>query len=128
MRTYMFIFFVLLCGAVAARGRIYYVENHGDDGGDGSRVHPWKTLAAVGRVRLGPGDSVFLRGGEVFFGTLRIDNTAAGIRGRPVWIGSYGRSQRRSRRGTHRALCFTGPSGFWCMGFGWRVRAGRRGM
>jgi hypothetical protein len=101
MRVYIvMILFVLAGGTAAARGgRNYYVDNHGDDGGDGSRMHPWKTLAAVGRVRLGPGDSVLLCGGQVFFGTLRIDNTAAGIRGRPVWIGSYGKGSATIRAG-----------------------------
>lgn len=42
----------------------------------------------MGRVALGPGDSVFFRGGQVFTGTLRLGH--GGSAGHPAWIGSYG--------------------------------------
>ncbi len=47
-----------------------------------------KTVEALNRLTLKPGDSVFFGGGRVFVGTVRI--SASGSEGHPVWIGSYG--------------------------------------
>jgi hypothetical protein len=73
----------------AILSRAYYIDARGDDKNDGRRLHPWKTLAAVSRVRLGAGDSVFLRGGQSFSGTLRVEN-GGGDAAHPLWIGAYG--------------------------------------
>lgn len=75
-------------GAPGAPARNYYIAGNGDDGMDGSLRHPWKTVDAVNRVRLGAGDSVFFRGGQVFSGTVRVSVSAS--EGHPVWVGSYG--------------------------------------
>lgn len=64
-----------------AFARSYYLSGRGDDGADGSRAHPWRTL---GRVRLADGDSLFLHGGQVFYGTLTIGHVSR------VFVGSYG--------------------------------------
>src|SRR6202044_3337154 len=48
-----------------------------------------KSVAEVNRLTLGPGDSVFFRGGETFDGTVRVHSS--GRPGRPIWIGNYGR-------------------------------------
>ena len=70
------------------KGRNYYIASNGNDVWDGSRAHPWKTVDAVGRAVLGPGDSVLFRGGQVFSGTLRLGHGGSAVH--PVWIGSYG--------------------------------------
>jgi hypothetical protein len=73
-------------------------------------AHPWKTVEAVNRAALGPGDSVFFHGGQIFAGTVRIGGDGAwvvggtgggagpvawagGSKAHPVWIGSYGGSE-----------------------------------
>jgi hypothetical protein len=48
-----------------------------------------KTVDAVNRLTLGPGDSVFFRGGLTFEGTVRIRAVSGSAR-HPIWIGSYG--------------------------------------
>ena len=78
----------MLAVCLMARGRNYYVAANGNDAWDGSRGHPWKTLEAVNGALLGPGDSVFFRGGQVFAGTLRLGH--GGNAAHPVWIGCYG--------------------------------------
>src|SRR5579872_4372247 len=72
--------------------RQYFVSRSGSDEQDGSRRYPWKSLAAVSRTALGPGDSVFLHGGQVFAGTLKIGRGPGdgGTPANPVWIGTYG--------------------------------------
>jgi hypothetical protein len=79
-----FIAIGLLALGLTANGRNYYVAANGNDGSDGSRAHPWKTVDAVSRMRLRAGDSVFFRGGQTFAGTLKIENAHG------VWIGCYG--------------------------------------
>ena len=72
-RIWLVVFFVLLgYGSWAGGGHKYYV----------------KTVEAVNRLSLGPDDSVFFRGGQVFSGTLKVH--ASGSEGHPIWIGSYG--------------------------------------
>ncbi|HVS98814.1 MAG TPA: right-handed parallel beta-helix repeat-containing protein [Puia sp.] len=73
---------------LTAKGRNYFVDANGNDAWDGSRGHPWKTVAAVNRVVLRPGDSVFFQRGQVFTGTLRLSDV--GTAAHPVWIGCYG--------------------------------------
>lgn len=80
----------LSAAAVPARGKNYYVDVNGDDRQEGSRAHPWRTIGAVNRLHLGPGDSVFFRGGQAFPGELRIASEG-GSNLRPVWMGSYGK-------------------------------------
>jgi hypothetical protein len=48
-----------------------------------------KTVEEANGLRLAPGDSVFFRGGQRFAGTVKISGVM-GLRGRPVWLGSYG--------------------------------------
>ena len=44
----------------AGKGPRYLVDPKGDDAGDGSAAHPWKTIAhAV--AKLHPGDTLYLR-------------------------------------------------------------------
>ncbi|HEV2352962.1 MAG TPA: right-handed parallel beta-helix repeat-containing protein, partial [Puia sp.] len=83
----------LAAGVVKKNGpREYFVSQDGGDGQDGSRAHPWRSVTAVSRTALGPGDSVFLHGGQIFSGTLKIGNGGGrgGTVANPVWIGSYG--------------------------------------
>src|SRR5262249_48784118 len=73
-----------------AAGRNYYVDDSGNDAGDGSRAHPLKTIARGNRLRLQAGESVFFRGGQRFAGVLRIEGEG-GSAERPVWIGVRGK-------------------------------------
>src|SRR5260370_39505768 len=77
---------LLLSHWLVVAGSIYYIDAKGDDRQDGSRAHPWSTLAPGNRLHLQAGDSVFFRGGQSFTGTLKVDNG-----GRPPppprWVG-----------------------------------------
>ncbi|HEV2482709.1 MAG TPA: right-handed parallel beta-helix repeat-containing protein [Puia sp.] len=90
----VFILGVLLSGCAGKR-HAYYVNVQGSDSADGSREHPWKTPAAV---RLKDGDSVFLHGGQVFDGTLRLENLAR------IYVGAYGNGAATIRSGDSSAL------------------------
>lgn len=60
----------------------------GGGAGGGHRYYV-KTVDEVNRLMLGPGDSVFFRGGRTFDGTVRVRGVEGNQR-HPVWIGSYG--------------------------------------
>jgi hypothetical protein len=70
--------------------------------GGGHRYYV-KTVDEANRLSLGPGDSVFFRGGQVFEGTLRV-GAAEGSLERPVWIGSYGRGEATINGGDSSAV------------------------
>jgi hypothetical protein len=72
----------------------YYVSAQGDDANDGrSPQTAWRTLAKVANVSLHPGDSVLLRGGDVFMGPLK--TRSSGAEGAPILFASYGPGRAR---------------------------------
>jgi hypothetical protein len=86
--------------------RNYYVHASGNDGNDGGRQHPWKTMAAVNRAQLQPGDSLFFHGGDIFEGSLRL--TASGTSGHPIVISSYGKGKAVIDGGKGSSIVFSG--------------------
>ena len=80
---------VMLAIGFSAGARNYYIDANGNDRWDGSLRHPWKTVDAVNRAQLQPGDSVLFHGGQTFRGAMKIESMS-GTNQRPLWIGSYG--------------------------------------
>lgn len=95
MKRVIVLLVTLYATGVAFAGRKYYVSDSGNDRGGGSKTHPWRTL---GRVRLADGDSLFLHGGQVFAGTLKIEHLAG------VFVGSYGLGNATIRAGDSSAI------------------------
>jgi parallel beta-helix repeat protein len=60
-------------------GKAWYVAENGNDGGTGSRVKPWKTLARAGRT-VRPGDVVYVLPGHYEGALLK----AAGTKQAPI--------------------------------------------
>ena len=77
--------------ASGSAGVMYYVDSAvGNDAAAGTSPEaPWRTLARVQRVALGPGSSVLLRRGGEWAGKLTV--SGSGVAGAPITIGSYGR-------------------------------------
>ncbi|HMG66134.1 MAG TPA: right-handed parallel beta-helix repeat-containing protein, partial [Chitinophagaceae bacterium] len=69
----------------------YYFSVQGNDKNDGSREHPFKTIGFLNTLDLSPGDSVFLKGGEIFNGNLVLVSTKPGIKKNPIVLTSYGK-------------------------------------
>jgi parallel beta-helix repeat protein len=83
--TIVSIFLFLRAGAVN-----YYTSADGRDDNPGmSPELAWKTLSKVNSAKLNPGDSVFFRRGDTFYGNLKI--SCSGSIGNPVYYGAYGR-------------------------------------
>lgn len=69
----------------------YYVSLAGSDDNDGlSQSTPWKTLTKLGSVIFDPGDSVFLRGGDNFPGSIAVQVTSQPGPSSLVTLMSYG--------------------------------------
>ncbi len=83
--------------APAAAATTYYVDSvRGRDSNPGtSPRQPWRTLARVGRSGYRGGDTILLRGGQRFGGTicLGITNLRATSRASELTIRSYGRGR-----------------------------------
>ena len=65
----------------------YYISQNGNDANPGTRERPFKTLQRINSIQLKPGDRVYLKGKEIFPGTLSL--TIKGSRDQPVLITSY---------------------------------------
>jgi hypothetical protein len=82
------IFFILSNLATAAD---YYVSSTGNDSADGlSSSTAWKTLSKLNSVgsSFNPGDRIFLKRGDVFYGSLII--SSSGTEANPIVFGAYG--------------------------------------
>ncbi len=91
-------------------GRCYYVSAmHGDDANDGSLEFPLKSLYAVNRLKLQPGDRVLLERGSVFEGQF-LHLNVQGTKQHPIYIGAYGKGAR--------PLIRTEGQGIWYQDYG----------
>lgn len=72
-------------------GKTYYISSvKGNDENDGrSRERPFGTLFAVSRIKLYPGDQVFLERDSVFRGQY-LHLSVCGTKDAPIMIGAYG--------------------------------------
>jgi len=68
----------------------YYISNDGNDNNNGSKEHPLKTVKKISRLALNAGDSILLKGGQIFNGTLAINYNTNGTAQKLVVITSYG--------------------------------------
>lgn len=70
--------------------RAYYLSVSGNDEQNGSMRSPCRTIERLNRIYLGPSDSVFFAGGNIFSGHLLIDSNSSGTMTHPLLIASYG--------------------------------------
>jgi parallel beta-helix repeat protein len=67
----------------------YYLSSIGNDANDGrSTQSPWKSIPKLNSTKLNPGDAVFFRRGDEFFG--QIDVNQSGSQSLPIAFGAYG--------------------------------------
>lgn len=69
----------------------YYISNSGNDSNTGTTpANAWRSIDKLNAsfAFIKPGDNIFFKRGEVFFGTVRI--SVSGRQGLPVSFGAYG--------------------------------------
>lgn len=85
---------LLLAGLSVNAANYYFSDETGDDSRSFSEAQnaatPWKTISKLNAIisSLNPGDKVFFRRGESFYGTIRIN--VSGNSGAPITFGAYG--------------------------------------
>lgn len=68
----------------------YYFSVTGADENDGSATHPFQTIAFLNSLRLNPGDSILLKAGEAFTGSIILQSNVQDMAKSPITITSYG--------------------------------------
>ncbi|MCK2216053.1 right-handed parallel beta-helix repeat-containing protein [Actinomadura sp. ATCC 31491] len=86
--------------ASAHAGTTYYVDSRsGDDSATGTSARtPWKSLDAVNAADLKPGDTVAVKRGSSFTGSLTL--AAKGTPARPITVTAYGKGPLAKITGT----------------------------
>jgi hypothetical protein len=76
----------------AAGGTTYYVDTTGgsDSNTGQSESEAWQTLAKVNNTTFSPGDTVLLKRGGTFNGTITPNASTAGTAGSPITFSAYG--------------------------------------
>ena len=91
-------------------GRCYYVSSlRGNDLNDGTADYPLRSLYAVNRLYLQPGDQVLLERGSVFEGQF-LHLSVKGTKEQPIYVGAYGKGAR--------PLIQTNGQGIWYQDYG----------
>src|SRR6476646_690859 len=65
----------------------YYISQNGNDSNPGTKAKPFKTLKKINSLKLNPGDKIYLKGKDIFQGTLSL--TINGVSDKAVLITSY---------------------------------------
>jgi hypothetical protein len=84
----------------------YYISLSGNDDNPGTIARPFKTLQKINMIELHPGDKIYLKGKEVFTGTLVLN--AAGTLNHPILVTSYGNGNAIINSGNSEAIILRG--------------------
>ena len=93
MKTFL-LFALVLCAITTKATNYYFSAVSGDDSRTSAQAKspatPWKTLNKLNSFfsTLIPGDSVLLKRGETFYGSLNLNNS--GTTSLPIIIGAFG--------------------------------------
>lgn len=86
--------FLLFPAWLSAQDQNYYLSATGNDSNDGLSVTTaWRSLAKINETDFKPGDSIFLEGGAVFKGAIRLTSDDNGLPGQAVVFSSYGKGK-----------------------------------
>ena len=66
----------------------FYLSSIGNDSNNGTENNPWKSLSKLSSKKLSPGDSIFFKKGESFYGHFVVNGS--GSADKPIVFTSYG--------------------------------------
>ena len=84
---------LLLVGFSASaqkHNQAWYVDTTGNDTNPGSKHKPFKSVGHINIINLHPGDTVYFKGGQIFYGTLALKPEINGLKSKPIVISGYG--------------------------------------
>ena len=95
LKCFVFLFTALVINTSAfahypTASRVYYVSLSGNDKNPGTKAAPFKTTRKIDNLHLAAGDTVYLKAGQTFMGSLDFKAGTNGTKGRPIVITSYG--------------------------------------
>ena len=85
---------IVIVGSVVAQGRhsrAWYIDIKGNDNSPGTKQRPFKTINRANALDLSAGDTLYLRSGQTFKGTLEFKAGITGAKNKPVVITSFGK-------------------------------------
>jgi parallel beta-helix repeat protein len=87
---YIIIAFILLTGNISFAANKYFSSTGNDITGDGSINNPYQSITKLNAIfsTLSAGDSVLLKRGGTWYGTITVNKS--GAIGNPITIGAYG--------------------------------------
>lgn len=89
-----FLFGTFIC-MQAFSSNYYFSSAVGNDTNNGMSVEkPLKSLSEISKLKLIAGDKIFLKKGDVFYGSIELKNIS-GNEGEPILISSYGSSDKK---------------------------------
>jgi hypothetical protein len=90
MKNFLILTTILLCASLT-RAKTYYVSSSaGNDGYSGlSKTDAWKTLKKVNTLNYKNGDSILLKGGDLFDGNLVFNSKSKGSINSPIVVSAY---------------------------------------
>ena len=107
------VLFFLFFAVQASATTYYFSTTDGDDSRTATQAQnsstPWKTLTKASSLTLAAGDRLLFKCGNVFFGTLKINNS--GTAASPITIGAYGAGARPVFTGLVAVSNWTNASG-----------------
>lgn len=78
-------------GIAQTHSKTYYVNSRtGNDDNLGTATKPFRSIAKVNALKLKPGERILFNGGQVFEGTLQLENINGSVKD-PIVIASYGK-------------------------------------
>src|SRR5690348_4137511 len=83
--------FLILSHLAYSQNKTYYISIQGNDLNNGLSVATaWQTLTNINALSLKPGDKILLEGGDIFKGSINLNQNDNGTDSNPIVISSYG--------------------------------------
>ncbi len=72
----------------------YYLAPDGNDNNDGkTQKTAWRSISMINETEFNPGDSILLKGEQIFYGNMVFDEDDLGTSKNPIFVGSYGKGK-----------------------------------
>lgn len=93
-QIFAFIILIVLCNkgiSQSLKKTAYYFSVTGNDKNDGTEKYPLKTIKYLNTLTLDAGDTILLKGGDIFKGNITLEINISDASKSPVTLISYGR-------------------------------------
>lgn len=82
------ILITIIPASLLAQNQFYLSSSLGNDNNPGTENLPWKSLQKISNTSLGPGDTVYFKRGDAFYGHFAVDGS--GTLENPITFTAYG--------------------------------------